>query len=105
MAKTLDEVAASLEEVLRVLSGLRKDSIEESQELAKANRSMGNALLVRMYQDLATEVRQLARAHPCPCQYVTACEETVKSLGKRLDLAGVKVKEMQNDLDLLKGSK
>lgn len=78
-------------------------SIEDVRQLLADNRSLSIAFLSRRLRDLEDELRRVSKGHICPCKHVVACEETIKRLGERIELAGVRFKEMQSTLDLLKG--
>ena len=75
-------------------------SIEDVQALLDDNRSLSIAFLSRRIQDVEKDVREgfrsLDRGRD---QRVAALEDAVQKLQGRLQIAGVKYKEMREELD------
>ncbi len=77
-------------------------SIEDVQALLASNQSLSVAFLYRRLRDLEEEVRKRFREIQCPCEAVTSATAAITKLEQRLSQAGVKFKEMQEELDKLK---
>lgn len=75
-------------------------SIEDVKALLDDNRSLSVAFLSRRIRDLENEMRAgMLRLE----SQVKCFEGSVKKLGDRVDQAGVKYKEMREELDALRG--
>ncbi len=77
-------------------------SIEEVKALLDDNRSLSIAVLSRRLRDHEDEVRKRFREITCPCQAILQAETSLEKLEKRLDMAGVKFRELREELDQLK---
>ena len=79
-------------------------SVEDVKALLDDNRSLSIAFLSRRLQDIEKDVRERFRTlDRGRDQRVAALEDAVQKLKGRLQLAGVKFKEMQEELDQMKG--
>lgn len=79
-------------------------SIEDVKSLLADNRNLSIAFLSRRIRDLEEEVRERFRTNgQVRDQRINSLEVTVKKLEDRLNQAGVKFKEMQEDIDTVKG--
>lgn len=78
-------------------------SNEDVQALLKDNRNLSVAILWRRMRDLEAEMRERFREANQDTR-IASVEEAVKTLNERLNLAGVKYKEMREDLDKVTNS-
>ena len=77
-------------------------SIEDVKALLEDNRHLSVAFLSRRIQDVEKDVRERFRTlDRSRDQRVAALEDDVQKLRERLQMAGVKFKEMQEELDKL----
>jgi hypothetical protein len=74
-------------------------SIEDVQALLDSNRKLSIAFLSRRIRDLEEDVRQRFREQ---AGRIASLEKAGANLQERLQQAGVKFKEMQEDMDQLK---
>jgi hypothetical protein len=83
-----EEIAASLEDLTAVL---------------KHTRSVTAALIWRRLRDLEEEVRdRFRKLEAREEERIAAVENAVKTLEERMNLAGVKFREMREDVDQVK---
>jgi len=75
-------------------------SVEEVKALLENNRSLSVAFLSRRMRDLEEEVRERFKKLE---SRVTCCEGAAKKATDRFEQAGVKYKEMREELDTLRG--
>ena len=80
-------------------------SHEDVKALLDDNRSLSIAALSRRLKDHEDEVRKRFKGITCPCQAILQAEASLEKLEQRLDLAGVKFKELREELDQLKANK
>jgi chromosome segregation ATPase len=79
-------------------------SIEDVKVLLDDNRHLSIAFLSRRIQDVERDVRERFRTlDGSRDQRVASLEDAVQKLRERLQLAGVKFKEMREELDQMKG--
>ncbi len=75
-------------------------SIEDVKALLDDNRHLSIAFLSRRIQDVEKDVRERFRTlDRSRDQRVASLEDAVQKLRERLQMAGVKFKEMQEELD------
>ena len=78
-------------------------SIKDVKALLDDNRSLSIAFLSRRIQDVEKDVRERFRTlDRSRDKRVAALEDAVQKLKERLNLAGVKYKEMREELDQVK---
>ncbi len=79
-------------------------SVEDVQALLDSNRNLSVAFLSRRLRDMEKEMRDRFRGLEAKQNpRIISLEEAVKKLKERLDLAGVKFKEMREDVDKVGG--
>jgi len=78
-------------------------SIEDVKALLADNRNLSIAFLSRRIRDLEEEVRERFREqNRTQEQRINSLETAVEKLKERMNLAGVKFKEMREDVDKVK---